>query len=90
MTVKILDEELAEKAAKNACDILGLTFTKIKDHLELIKIYLALSQLMGNNNGLMYHWIHTHNTQLGYKPIEGIEKNKLKDVLSYLEGSLFV
>ena len=86
----MVNHELTEKACKNACEILGLNFNKIDDHLDVIKIYLALSQLMGGDVELMKHWIHTHNKHLKGKPIKHIEKTKTSDVLRYVEGILFV
>jgi hypothetical protein len=90
METPILNFELKEKACKNACKILGVNFDKIDNQLDVIKIYLALSQLMGGDAELMKHWIHTHNKHLKGKPIKHIEKTKTSDVLRYVESILFV
>jgi hypothetical protein len=46
--------------------------------------------MLGGNEELMRHWIKTHNKHLGYCPIDGIESDKTSDVLTYLEGNLFL
>jgi hypothetical protein len=84
------DYELIEVACKNATKILDLDYNKVSDHLSLVRIYFGLSHMLGGNEELMRHWIKTHNKHLGYCPIDGIESDKTSDVLTYLEGNLFL
>lgn len=84
------DTALLEKASNNASVILGLDQSKISDHLTVVRIYFALNQLYGGDVELMKHWTITHNKHLGYCPIVGIEGDNAEEVLSYLEGNVFV
>lgn len=84
------DSELIEVACKNAIKILDLNHDKVTDHLSVVRIYFGLSHLMSGDEELMRGWVRNHNEHLGYCPIDGIEDNKMNDVLNYLEGNLFL
>jgi hypothetical protein len=84
------DSELIDAACKNATKILEVDYDKIKDKLSLVRIYFSLSHLLGGDESLMKCWVKTYNENLGCCPIDDIEGDKTSDVLTYLEGNLFL
>jgi hypothetical protein len=78
-------------ASKSACEILGVDFVSIPDHLILVRIYLVLNQLCHGNREHMKGWVNTYNFRLGYVPgTMFYNRIKMEEILTHIQGMLFV
>ena len=75
------------KYAKKASEDLHIPLSGCLNVNDLIRIYYALSILMGGDAELMRHWLNVHNNHLGFTPASRLcDEKSVKKIIDYLEN----
>lgn len=81
------DDELINKALKNAAKKLDVPYRLIKDKLQFLRFYDNLMEMVGDDVELAKHWVYTGNNHLRYTPILRVHRSYyLKQMNEYLEA----
>jgi hypothetical protein len=82
------DTEILDEATLKVSEILGVSVSEI-DKIKFIQMYSLLYTIMGGDEELMRHWMNTHNTHLGFCPVDELTDGASFDrILGYLESFL--